>query len=305
MRSFDTLIYLARIRTKNTDYSDDNGIPQELFVEVGNEAQEHLQTAISNINSQLFIESEDVTIVAGQEAYEVTDRVFLGGKIIKVDYSSSGYDIDLYPLRRMNALDRRGTRGVPRGYLVQNNKILLNCIPDGAYGKIRITYIRQLDRIEISRGTVNGTPSGSTIATTGMDTTSLPVSASNVTHICVSNKYGEVLLRNAEVASWLSPNFTLVGSVASYLVGGAVAADLAGGHITFGKYTTTFSKLPDACERYLLLYMQKRILTADESQTSLEEDQDLKLMESEIVKSLSDEVRDPQLYPVLDEEIMG
>ena len=304
MRKFDHLVTVVRQRTRNTDYTSTSGIPQSLFVELGNEAQEHLQTSISNINSQLFIESASVSIVANQEAYEVPDRVLLGGKIIKVDYSYSGYDIDLYPLRRMNALDRRAYTGTPSGYLVQNSKILLNHIPNSSSGKIRISYIRQLDGLDVERGTVNGTPSGTTLATTGMDITSSPVNATNATYLCVSDKHGTVLLRNAEIASWSSPNFTLAANVNTYLVGSATLASLAGGSITFGKYSTTYSKLPDACERYLLLYMQKRILTLDESQTSIEEDAELKFVEAEIIKSLSDEVRDPQEFPVLDVELM-
>lgn len=304
MRKFDHQVILVRQRTKNTDYDANHGIPQQVFVELGNMAQDHLQTLIANVFSQLFITTSEISVVGSQEAYTISDRVLLSGRIIRVEYTPTGDADDYEPLERLNLLDRRPTKGTPSAYFVQNGLVFLNYIPNSSTGKIRVTYVRELDDLDVERGTVNGTPSGAVIATTSMDITSSPINITNSTHICISDKFGNVMLRNGVVSSWLSPNITLAANVATYLVGSYTLANLAGGSITFGTYSTTYSKLPDNCERYLLLYMQKRILTLDESNTSVEEDMELKFIETEIVKSFGDEIRDPMYIPVLDPEIM-
>lgn len=309
MKKFDHQVYLVRQRTKTDDWDETagnvHGIPQSVFVELGNYAQDHLQTIIRNVYSQLFITSVEISCVNGTETYSVPDRVLLNGGIIRVEFSQNGQSEYYAPLKRAGLLERSGRKGTPSRYIVQDGAILLNYIPQSTSGKIRVTFIRELDDLDIERGRVNGTPSGSTISVTSGDEASLPLNLANSTHICISNKRGVVVLRNAEIATWSTPTLTVVGDVADYLVSGYTLSDLAGGSITIGEYTTTHSKLPDGCERYIMLYMQKRVLTIDESNTSVEEDMELKTIEAEIMKSFSDEVRDPAEIPVLDWEIMS
>lgn len=306
MRNLNSQIAITRQRTRTPDYSetvgDEHGIPQQVFIEVFNGAQGHLQTAIRNVYSQMFVTVSEVNVVANQEAYTVPYRVFMGGSIIRVRYSENGFSSDYQPLRRGSLLDRTTDTGTPSKYIVQDGQILLNCIPNVSRGKIEVTYIRSLDDLDISRGTVSGTPSGATITVSGGDDTSLPENLGNANYVCISDKLGNVMLRAARVSSFSTATLTLAANVSTYLVAGYALSDLAGGIITLGQHSTTTSKLPHDCERYLLTYAQKRILTIGESNTSVEEDMELKMMETEILKAFNDEVREPAEIPVLDIE---
>jgi hypothetical protein len=53
------------------------------------------------------------------------------------------------------------------------------------------------------------------------------------------------------------------------------------------------------------LYAQKRILITDESNTSLEEDNELQVVKQDIINSFADESRDVQYIPVLDPFLMS
>lgn len=304
MRKIDHLLTLVRQRTKNPDYSSTSGIANEMFLEFYNQAQDRLQAVIANVYSNEFITDTEIAVTGADEDYSISDRVLANSKIVNVEFSPTGLATDYYLLERGNIRDRKTIEGSPSYYIFRDGEILLNYIPSSTQGKIRATYYRELDDLDIERGTVSGTPSGTTVATSNMDITSSPVNATNVIYICITDKFGNVMLRNGIVASWSSPNFTLAANVSTYLVGSYSLANLANGSITFGKYTTTFSKLSDTCERYLQTYVQKRILTLDESNTSLEEDLELKAMEEEISATYTDETRDVELIPILDDEIV-
>lgn len=305
MRSLETLIALARQRVKETDYSSTSGIPQEVFIELANEAQDHLQMSIANVYSNEFIADTTILLSRDDETYVIPDRVLANSRIVDVQYSPTGETRDLAPLRRGTIKDRSGASGAPSYYIHRDGTLLLNYIPSATQGSIRVAYYRELDDLDIKRGTVNGTPSGATISVTSADTTSSPVNfATPPLHICISNKFGDVMLRNGVVSSWSSPTLTLAANVSTYLLTGYALSDLAGGHITFGRYTTTTSKLSDTCERYIRIYMQKRILTINSAATSVEEDVELRTIENEILNAYADESRDVEEILVTDAEIM-
>jgi hypothetical protein len=191
---------------------------------------------------------------------------------------------------------------VPTQYILRDGAILLNAIPNATQGAIRVNYYRELDDLDISRGTVVGTPTTHHIVTSGMDITSLPTNITNADYVCINDKWGNCMLRNGLVASWSTPDISLAADVSTYLVGSYTLANLAGGFITFGAYSTTHSKLPDICERYIKVWMQKRAMSHGESNSSMEEDGELKTIELDILNQYADETNDIQEIPVIDEE---
>ena len=304
MRRVDHQITLIRQRTKNTDYSATHGIDNQVFIEIINQAQDHLQAGIANVYSNEFILSSEISIVADQEAYTTPDRILAASKIVSVEYSSSGNLEDYVNLSSRPQRDRMTSSGAPCFYFWRSGQVYLSPIPSTSQGKIRVTYYRELDDLDTERGTINGTPATTNLPTTGMDITSQPINATNVRYLCVSDRDGNVMLRNAVVNTWASPNFTLAANVSTYLVNGYSLGDLDKGSVTFGKYTTTLSKLSDHCERYLLVATQKRIMTVDESNSSLEEDAELKQIEQGILNTYADESRDVEWIPIIDPDVM-
>lgn len=302
MRRIDHLITLARMRTRSTDYSATRGIQQELFLEWANDAQDHLQSIIASVYSSLFRTEKIISLVGDTESYTIPDRLLGDTRIVSVEYSNESSLLTYSPLVQTIQRDRNTISGVPTQYILRDGAILLNAIPSATQGAIRVNYYRELDDLDISRGTVNGTPANAVIATTGLDITSLPTNITNADYICINDKWGNCMLRNGLVSSWLSPNITLAANVSTYLVGSYTLANLANGFITFGAYSTTHSKLPDICERYIKVWMQKRAMSHGESNSSMEEDGELKTIELDILNQYADETNDIREIPIIDEE---
>lgn len=311
MRKLSTLITAARRRTKNENYEVDSttgvtrsGIPDDLFVEWANDAQDHLQAAILAAFPNEFVSEKTINIVANQEAYTISDNVFINNKLICVEYSFSGNARDYEILDQGTIRDRQTYSGYPNFYIRISGQILLNPIPKSSQGTIRVSYYRELDDLDVRRAQVNGTPSGSIITVDTMSAVEqLRVNAAEYLSIC--DAHGEPLLYAAPIStSGSTTTITLTSAVSGFLVSGVALAGLDNGIVTLHKYGTTHSKLPTNCERYIKTYMQKRALTAGESNTSLEEDAELLKIEEDIIASFNDESRDIEFIPIIDEDII-
>ena len=304
MRSVEELVNAARYRTGNAKYTYDSasgsttsGLATSLFLEYLNDAQDSIFSRILKLNPSLFQAEKTSSIVANQEAYTLDGRLAFGTKIISVQYSQSGNTRDYQPLDRFSVYDRRGYIGVPVGYYQRAGALYLSPIPASSVGTIRTLFYARPDRLDISRTTVSGTPSGTTI-TTAVSPDSYTLA--NSLYICISDKFGNVMLRNGVVSSFAATTLTLTANVSTYLETGYTLADLANGYITSGKNTTRFSTLPDECERYLKTYMQKRVMTTNENSASIEEDQELASIGNDILANLAEEARDTEPFPITD-----
>lgn len=303
MRSLDKLITLARERTNNTNYGTRSGISQNLAVQFANDAQDHLQSAIVAQHPQEFTVEQEIQVTSAQETYSIDDNVFGGGKIITIWYSPTGQQRDYYRLKPRTMFERQQQEGNdPLFYIRASGLIYLNPIPRNSSGKIKVSYYRELDWVDVVRGTVNGTPSGAVIAAQNQIT---PDDIGSTEYLCISDKHGNVMLYNGEISSYASNNITLAANVSTYLVDGYALADLASGKITLGKYSTTHSKLQDICERYLLVYLQKRLLNKQASNSSIVELDELKTIEADILVSFGQPTEDIYQIPVIDSEVMG
>jgi hypothetical protein len=306
MRSLDSLITLARQRTNNTDYGLRNGISQNLCVQFANDAQDHLQSVIVSAHPQEFTTDTEISVLTGVETYSISDNVFAGGKLINVWYSPTGEQRDYYRLKPRTMLERQQQEGNdPLFYIRASGLIYLNPIPRNSSGKIKVAYYRELDDLDIARGTVNGTPSGATITVANTLTTSPNDLTTATEYVCISDKYGNVMLRNGVVSTVAGATLTLAANVSTYLVGSYSLANLADGKITIGKYTTTHSKMPSFCERYLLTYLQKRLLNKQSSNNALVEDDEMKVIENDILVSFGQPTEDVYEIPVLDSDVMS
>jgi len=312
MKSVPDIILQARKRTGNEDWDynattgeTDQGLDQSILVDAINDAQDHLQAVILETWPNQFEDQETFSIVGDQQEYTLTERAFNNGKFILVNYSGSSNASDYDRALQWRATrDRRYYTGTPEFYTRSGNQALLSPVPKSSQGLLLITYYRELDDLDIVRAEINGTPSGANITIQATTPEPDDFGLGHANYICVSDRFGNVLLYNGIVDSYSSPTITLAANVDTYLTTGTVLADLDGAHVTIGKWTTTHSKLPDGCERYLRVYVQKRALTFDESNSSLEEDAELLKIEKDIFAAFGDESKDVEEIPIVDWEIM-
>lgn len=314
MKSVDEIIKKARYRTKNANFlyvpatgAYSSGISTELFLDFLNDAQDRLQSIITQVNSNLFVNYAEISLVGNQADYEVPDRVFGGTNILSVSYNSDN-NSEYYtaPLSRGEPRNRAMVKGTPNYYVPYSGKIALGPIPDSSVGRIKVEYYRELDDLDIRRGQLSAAPgAGATIVLAAAPVPD-QYQIENSDYICISDRFGNVMMRNGVFLSYNSGTrtITLAANVSTYLVSPYTLALLDKGFITCGKYTTTHSKLPDVCERYLKTYVQKRVMTSADDTTSMEEDEELVRIENDILTTYHREDRDVRGIPIIDPELM-
>jgi len=310
VKRVDQIISSIRERTRNLNYSRDattgevrEGISDDLILEYLNEAQDHLQASILAVYPNEFDKTIVIPISGGQEEYEITDRIFINNKLISIQYRASGGDSDYSPLDQLMFRDRNTTRGYPSYYIRRGNKILLNPVPQSSVGDIRVAFYRELDDVDIRRGTISSHTATATqlTALTLQTSDDDALSLANADYLCINDRYGTVTMYNIPITSYDSATGVVTFSAFTFATGETIAN---GDYVTVGKYTTTHSKLPDNCERFLRMYAQKRVLITDESATSMEEDGELVNIKQDIITSFADESRDIKMFPIVDVDIM-
>ena len=304
------IISNARLDTRNADdiptSTNQVGIETAAFLRFVNFAQQRLQGRISKVYPVLFEAVQEIDIVDGQAQYSINDNVYLGTRIRKVEYSFSGSTQDYRPLPPTNPYNTYNSPGRPCAYHRRDGYIILEPTPSGSTGTIRVTYERTLDRLDVRRGRINGTPSGAVIdlthSTYGGPSTADEALFVAGTYVCACDHYGTPILYNGIISSYNSSTdaLTLAANVDTYLVEGKTLADLADGYITLGKYTTTHSKLTDEAERYLTEYCSRRIFKRESSDDATAIDAELEPIEQELIVSYKIADKDVKPIPISD-----
>lgn len=307
MRYVGDLLTECQRDTNNVGSTSTSGVDPEDFLRYFNYAQERIQSLVQQSTPVIFQTEEILSIVALQEAYSVTGPIYMGTRIVNVEYSPTSLTRDYYKIYERGIFARDTyPQNYPVNYSRRGSQILLIPTPSVTQGSIRVTYERELDRLDTRRATISGTPSGAVIVTTGADITSLPTNLTNARYVCVSDADGNILLYNGLVSSWSSPNLTLAANVSTYLTTGYALADLAGKYLTVQKYSTTHSKLANLCERYLQAYCNWKVLGRDaatKAKAKMFEDE-LTLIEQDIVRGYQEPDKDDDNIQIVNEDLM-
>ncbi len=288
----DIITNSIRPDTRNEDYNTTTGIKQDDILRYVNYAQERLQSLILATCPGTFQEDELISIVSGQEAYSIPDRVFAGERIVSIEYSPTGQVRDYYKLRERGISYRNtNTSSDPAFYIRRSDGFLLNPIPTKSSSSVRVTFERQLDTLSFRLATA-GSVSGATLNFSAEDT-SFVYNLSNARYVCVSDKDGNVMLYNGLISTYnAGVSLVLAANVSTYLATGYTTGDLAGGYLTFGKYSTTHSKLKDICERYLEVYPQVKMFSRDASETRNASADELNTIEKDILATYQMPIKD-------------
>lgn len=276
MRRVDTQIKLARKEAYSKDPTTTKGVAHNTILEYINDGQDILQSLISSAYAKFNIKEDTQNCVVNQENYSVTDgRVFLNNRFVSVELSCSGNLVDYIPLRKAGFLERDTDSGLPGKYIRRDAEILLNPIPDSATYKIRVNFEEELDDLDIRRGKITSVAG---TGTSGDPITSITLAASNPTpdgtdttltdvdagdYICVVDLDGNRIARNIPVTAYNTGSRIL--TVTNFELATNDTLPAANHYITWGKYTSTHSGLPDRCDNYLVLYTAWRILSHKKS----------------------------------------
>jgi len=264
----ELLIEEIRSQTQNTSYDSNFGVPQSDIVRYLRNAQDFLFSQAVQQKPKFFLEEYIVDCVNDQEVYSLPERIYLGN-LEMVEYSHSGNVREYYPLNVYQYIERDVTHtGSPSGYIRRNQEILL--VPPAASGKLRISYIKEADKIDIRRGQISAvTDSGTQVTALTLDTTEASFDSTTLNkhyNLCVVDRYGNQKMKNIEFDS-IDSGTGVVTLTAShtYEDGETIAV---GDYVVSGKNSANVSTLPDTCERFLIKHSVYEVKFGDASKWS-------------------------------------
>lgn len=308
MRRTDVLIREARRISRNEANPDGTyAISDDEIVQYLNDAQDRMQNLISaekNI-SKIFVTQQIISIVAGQESYSITDRVLLNKQIEGIEFSFTGNASDYVQMEKLNFINRdTNSSNYPWGYIKRGGSILLQPTPSVSSGTIRVTYERDLDDLDIPRALVSTITGGTATQFTTLTLSALANSYestspgwSNIQFFSVVDPFGVRRCYNIPVASYDTGTNIVTPSPSPYVYTAYDSAIQANDVCVFNKYTTTFSQLPDGCERYLIHYAANELFAKDSSNDTSRHQDMLGAMEQDILKALKAQTSEIQYIP--------
>lgn len=311
MRRSDVLITAARTISRNAANADGTkSISDDEILQYLNDAQDRMQNLISSQKNiaKIFCTQQIISVVANQEAYSVPDRVLMNKQIENVEFSATGQLGDYVVLEKRNFFNRdTNVSNYPSAYIKRGNQLLLQPTPAVSVGTLRVTYERDLDDLDIPRGVISSITTGTSTSFVALVLDSTADAYETTTpgwstqqYCSIVSPYGVRKAYNVPIATYVTGTNTInpTGGTFSYTANDSeiAAADVA----VFNQYTTTFSQLPDSCERYLIHYAAMELFHRDASADFGKEQELVQAMEVDILKALSSQTSEVQFIPQLD-----
>lgn len=304
MKRLDYLILLARNAAKNEANTDGSyAIADVDVIQYFNDAQDYFQAVISGAKqtSKLFSVRKEIPIVREQEEYAIPDRLYINKGIHLVEYSYSGLQVDYRRLKKLELFNSDSSASDPIGYYRRNGLICLVGIPAVSQGKLRVTYERQVDDLDIRRGQVDVvtglTSTTFTSATiTGPDTTSL-INLSNIDYVSFVDEDGNRKAFNVKIsysAGTITPDPSW-----QFETGDTIAS---GDYVVLNKYSTTHSQLPDECESFMIQYAALCMKAKDNGDLRGIDKNRLDEMGTELLKAFGSQTAEIQEIPQIDSD---
>lgn len=305
MRRIDILIDQSRRATENSDFTTTTGIQDEEFIQYANDAQDRILSLIQNKNPEIFQKQKSVTCTAQQEAVTIPSDIYMGSRIEFVEYSSNGEVRNFYRLPQGKLSERvNGIYSDPTFYIRRSHEILLQPAPQSSSSVVRFTYQRTLPRLDIRRATI------SSVSTSGSSITSLVLDASVSLDDAVLLDYGYATVVSATgTVKMKSIPITAIDTSTGAVTLGTFSFEsdeiiAAGDYLCAGPYSTTHCELYDICERYLISYMNWKILKRDSSSDAIEAGTEVSMIEADIVEAYSEPDNDIDSIPILDTQYL-
>jgi hypothetical protein len=306
MRRVDQLITAARTISRNALNSDGTfAISSDEILQYLNDAQDRLQNLLSATKNvaKIFVTQQIIPVVANQESYTLDDRLLMNKQIEGIEFSATGSVSDYVRLEKLNFFNRdTNPSNYPWGYIKRGGQILLQPTPSVSTGSIRVTYERDLDDLDIPRGVVSSVNTTSTVLTDfTLDSTADAYETTTpgwtTQQFCsVVSPLGVRRCYNIPV-TYLTNVITPAGTFTYTSLDSQIqVGDIA----VFNKYTTTFSQLPDACERYLIHSAAAELFHRDSSEDYQNQMGIVQNIETDIIKALASQTSEIQFIPMLD-----
>lgn len=308
MRRAEHLIKQIRRFTENEQVGVTDGIANIEFVEYLNNAQDSMLIGIYQTNNDLLTEEYQFSGVQGQEAYDLPFDIFTKSHVVDLQWSRTGQLRDLSPLEKVGFKERYIENGVPDRYMLKKGQVLLSKMPE-SNGQIGLLlYNPRLPKIDIRSGKVGSVsldvPTLSITSLTldsGFDVSLTNALFDQTDFLTVVDRDGNIKMKAIPID--LVNTTTGVVTVAAGFNFEEGETIVAGDYVCLGSYTSTHSRLPEICERFLLEYGYKRTFFRDSSDDWNLAQNDLQETKNEIIGVIGLESSDVEYIPILNSEI--
>jgi hypothetical protein len=198
MRRVELLIDTARKLSGNTRYDSQSGIPQDVFVQFLNNAQDSLIMEVQNLKTKYFKKQTVVTVVPGQEIYPYPEDCYMQhiDTVKWTDSSTGTYWTNLYKTTTKEKITLQP--GYPFAYIPHEDGIYMN--PPINSGQLYITYVRTPKRLQKRGGKVSArTIVGTSLTALTVDPAEASFDQNEINtqnYLCVVDKFGVVKSSN-------------------------------------------------------------------------------------------------------------
>jgi hypothetical protein len=296
MKYVGDLITEIRRDTRNEDVptgSEQVGISTEDFLRYLNFAQEKCQAIAISAKSTKFQAVKEIALQPGVAQYPIRDRVYLEEHILDVMYSDTGQARNYYKIPERALSQRIDYPGTPNFYIRRGGSVILCPLYNSLGAKIRVTYDRAVDSLDIRRGTViDATIISNALINLQLDIDTDDADAlSRAQFVCINDAFGNVTMYNIPVIGYNASTGILAIKDTSFAFQAGETASV-GSFVTVGQYSTTHSKLNHLCERYMAQYAEYKIFRRDSSNDANAARDDMRETLREISISYSETPRD-------------
>lgn len=298
MKRLDELITTVRQHTDNVNFGESEGILDDEFVALFNDALTHIYLRIlaEVPDTSMFDSTVNIDLVADQRAYGDNETWALGSCVKTVEYSPTGLENDYYFLEP-RTLREMSTVGMmyPDSYLDRAGQILISPIPTSAQGNLRVNFVKTPNGLDVRRAKIATASYSALVLDTGEDISDVLTDDGNFPYyVCICSDFGVVSYYNALVTAYDSGTSTLTLSGVSSSLGTISNGDW----ITYGKYTTTHAAMPKDFQSYLTTYAVVEILKRDSSVDASDWNDKLGQLQADIVAVCKKTIRDRSTIPV-------
>lgn len=297
-RRVENLVVDCRRETENEEFTDTTGIQDEEFIRYMNDAQEDLQSAIARQHQRVFVKHRQYDSRAQVDTYDLPEDIYLDNRITNVWYTETGNSSDYRRLMSGQLVERVFDKSQnPALYIRSMNQLILTPIPGSSTkNAILIAYVRRLPRLDVRRATVQS------VTVDGDQITELIFDA-NVSfdrdalleegYISIVNRDGAPTMQQIPILdidantglATVAPDFRFRNEpmILNQTTLEKAETIAVGDFAVRGRFGANVTELPTVCERYLLAYMNWKILKRDSNQDSVEQTAELQSMRQEIV----------------------
>lgn len=272
MKTTEQLIIMARKLSRNERYDSNSGVPQDVFVQYLNNAQDTLIKEITNLKTKFFKKQLVVDVVANQEKYSYPDDCIVQhiDTIQWTDTISGTYWQTLYKSYTKEKFTLQP--GYPFAYIPYNDGFYLN--PPIVRGKLWIAYETTVPKAQKRAGLIQSvTINSGVLQAMTLNTTDATYDENEINsdfYMCIVDKYGAVKARNIPYNSIASGVF----NINNYTLASTDSISV-GDYILVGKNTCNVPEFPDICESFILKHMVYDAKYSDGSAWSQEAKDDM------------------------------